>query len=197
MHIESQYDVKSSIISWRETSDFIDTFESWKKVKNSTTLKEYLKFFDKNEKIFDSITDKFKNNENINSCNFETIYIEHMENVVNTPELYKLNPYLLTSFDGVYQTLIKYFSINNNPKKVLKYCEQYLTKIESTNHRAYTKIYVIMADAIKNDNPKKSREYLNLGLSRVKNTFPEFKEGYEETIYKKLQELNELDTESL
>ena len=187
--IESQYDGKSSIISWRETSNFIDTFESWKKVKNSTTLKEYLKFFDKNEKIFDSITDKFKNNENINSCNFETIYIEHMENVVNTPELCNLNPDLLTSFDGVYQTLLKYFSKNNNSKKVLKYCEHYLTKIDTTNYTAYTKTYVIMADAIKNDNPKKSREYLNLGLSRVKNTFPEFKEGYEETIYKKLQEL--------
>ena len=195
--IESQYDGKSSIISWRETSNFIDTFESWKKVKNSTALKEYLKFFDKNEKIFDSITDKFKNNENINSCNFETIYIEHMENVVNFPELCKLNPNLLTSFDGMYQTLIKYFSKNNNSKKVLKYCEHYLTKIDTTNYTAYTKTYVIMADAIKNDSPKKSREYLNLALSYVKNTFPEFKEGYEETIYKKLQELNELDTESL
>ena len=195
--IESQYDGKSSIISWRETSNFIDTFESWKKVKNSTTLKEYLKFFDKNEKIFDSITDKFKNNENINSCNFETIYIEHMENVVNTPELCNLNPDLLTSFNGVYQTLIKYFSKNNNSKKVLKYCEHYLTKIDSTNYAAYTKTYVIMADAIKNDSPKKSREYLNLALSYAKDTFPEFKEGYEETIYKKLQELNELDTESL
>ncbi len=137
--IESQYDGKSSIISWRETSNFIDTFESWKKVKNSTTLKEYLKFFDKNEKIFDSITDKFKNNENINSCNFETIYIEHMENVVNTPELCNLNPDLLTSFNGVYQTLIKYFSKNNNSKKVLKYCEHYLTKIDTTNYTAYTK----------------------------------------------------------
>lgn len=187
--IESQYDRKSSIICWKETSDFKDTFESWKRVKNNTSLKEYLKNFDKNDKIFDSISEKFRSNENINSYNFEIIYIEHMENVVNTPELCNLNPDLLTSFDGVYQTLIKYFSTNNNSKKVLKYCEQYLTKIESTNHRAYTKIYVIMADAIKNDNPKKSREYLNLGLSRVKNTFPEFKEGYEETIYKKLQEL--------
>ena len=195
--IESQYDGKSSIISWRETCDFIDTFESWKKVKNSTTLKEYLKIFDRNDKIFDSITDKFKNNENINSYNFETIYIEHMENVVNTPELCNLNPDLLTSFNGVYQTLIKYFSKNNNSKKVLKYCEHYLTKIDTTNYTAYTKTYVIMADAIKNDSPKKSREYLNLALSYVKDTFPEFKEGYEETIYKKLQELNELDTESL
>ena len=195
--IESQYDGKSSIISWRETSNFIDTFESWKKVKNSTALKEYLKFFDKNDKIFDSITQKFRNNEKISSCNFEAIYIEHMENVVNTPELCNLNPDLLTSFNGVYQTLIKYFSKNNNSKKVLKYCEHYLTKIDTTNYTAYTKTYVIMADAIKNDSPKKSREYLNLALSYVKNTFPEFKEGYEETIYKKLQELNELDTESL
>ena len=195
--IESQYDGKSSIISWRETSNFIDTFESWKKVKNSTALKEYLKFFDKNDKIFDSITQKFRNNEKISSCNFEAIYIEHMENVVNFPELCKLNPNLLTSFDGMYQTLIKYFSKNNNSKKVLKYCEHYLTKIDTTNYTAYTKTYVIMADAIKNDSPKKSREYLNLALSYVKNTFPEFKEGYEETIYKKLQELNELDTESL
>mgnify|MGYP006366528781 FL=1 len=195
--IESQYDGKSSIISWRETSDFRDTFESWKKVKNSTALKEYLKFFDKNDKIFDSITQKFRNNEKISSCNFEAIYIEHMENVVNFPELCKLNPNLLTSFDGMYQTLIKYFSKNNNSKKVLKYCEHYLTKIDTTNYTAYTKTYVIMADAIKNDSPKKSREYLNLALSYVKNTFPEFKEGYEETIYKKLQELNELDTESL
>ncbi len=56
---------------------------------------------------------------------------------------------------------------------------------------------MIMADAIKNDSPKKSREYLNLALSYAKDTFPEFKKGYEETIYKKLQELNELDTESL
>lgn len=191
--IESQYDGKSSIISWKETFNFRDTFKSWKKIKNNTALKEYLKIFDRDEKIFDSITQKFRNNENINSCNFEAIYIDHMENIVNTPELYKLNPYLLTSFDGVYQTLIKYFSINNNPKKVLKYCEQYLTKIESTNHRAYTKIYVIMADAIKNDNPKKSREYLNLALLCTKNTFPEFKEGYEEEIIKKLKELNELD----
>lgn len=187
--IESQYDGKSSIICWKETSNFKDTFEFWKRVKKNTSLKEYLKNFDKNDKIFDSISEKFRSNENINSCNFEIIYIEHMENVVNTPELCNLNPDLLTSFDGVYQTLIKYFSTNNNSKKVLKYCEQYLTKIESTNHRAYTKIYVIMADAIKNDNPRKSREYLNLGLSRVKNTFPEFKEGYEETIYKNLQEL--------
>ena len=31
-----------------------------------------------------------------------------------------------------------------------------------------------MADAIKNDNPKKSREYLNLALSCAKNKFPEF-----------------------
>lgn len=195
--IESQYDGKSSIICWKKTCDFKVTFESWKKVKNSTTLKEYLKFFDKNEKIFDSITDKFKNNENINSCNFETIYIEHMENVVNTPELCNLNPDLLTSFNGVYQTLIKYFSKNNNSKKVLKYCEHYLTKIDTTNYTAYTKTYVIMADAIKNDSPKKSREYLNLSLSYAKDTFPEFKEGYEETIYKKLQELDELDAGSL
>ena len=195
--IESQYDGKSSIISWRETCDFIDTFESWKKVKNSTTLKEYLKIFDRNDKIFDSITDKFKNNENISSCNFEAIYIEHMENVVNTPELCNLNPDLLTSFDGVYQTLIKYFSKNNNSKKVLKYCEHYLTKIDSTNYTAYTKTYVIMADAIKNDNPKKSKEYLNLALSYTKDTFPEFKEGYEKEITKKLKELDELDTESL
>ena len=195
--IESQYDGKSSIISWRETSNFIDTFESWKKVKNSTALKEYLKFFDKNDKIFDSITQKFRNNEKISSCNFEAIYIEHMENVVNFPELCKLNPNLLTSFDGMYQTLIKYFSTNNNSKKVLKYCEQYLTKIKSTQYTAHVKTYIAMADAIKNDSPKKSREYLNLALSYVKNTFPEFKEGYEETIYKKLQELNELDTESL
>ncbi|UXC28766.1 hypothetical protein N3114_08790 [Aliarcobacter butzleri] len=195
--IESQYDGKSSIISWKETSDFTDTFKSWKKIKNNTTLKEYLKIFDRDEKIFDSITQKFRNNENINSCNFEAIYIKHMENIVNTPELYKLNPYLLTSFDGVYQTLIKYFSTNNYSKKVLKYCEQYLTKIESTNHIAYTEIYVIMADAIKNDNPKKSREYFNLALSCAKNTFTEFKEGYEEEIIKKLKELDELDTESL
>ncbi len=195
--IESQYDGKSSIICWKKTCDFKVTFESWKKVKNSTTLKEYLKIFDRNDKIFDSITDKFRNNENINSYNFETIYIEHMENVVNTPKLCNLNPDLLTSFNGVYQTLIKYFSKNNNSKKVLKYCEHYLTKIDTTNYTAYTKTYVIMADAIKNDSPKKSREYLNLALSYVKNTFPEFKEGYEETIYKKLQELNELDTESL
>lgn len=195
--IESQYDGKYSIICWKKTCDFKVTFESWKKVKNSTTLKEYLKFFDKNEKIFDSITDKFKNNENINSCNFETIYIEHMENVVNTPELCNLNPDLLTSFNGVYQTLIKYFSKNNNSKKVLKYCEHYLTKIDTTNYTAYTKTYVIMADAIKNDSPKKSREYLNLSLSYAKDTFPEFKEGYEETIYKKLQELDELDAGSL
>ena len=187
--IESQYDGKSSIICWKKTCDFKVTFESWKKVKNSTTLKEYLKIFDRNDKIFDSITDKFRNNENINSYNFETIYIEHMENVVNTPKLCNLNPDLLTSFNGVYQTLIKYFSKNNNSKKVLKYCEHYLTKIDTTNYTAYTKTYVIMADAIKNDSPKKSREYLNLALSYVKNTFPEFKEGYEETIYKKLQEL--------
>ncbi len=187
--IESQYDGKSSIICWKKTCDFKVTFESWKKVKNSTTLKEYLKIFDRNDKIFDSITDKFRNNENINSYNFETIYIEHMENVVNTPKLCNLNPDLLTSFNGVYQTLIKYFSKNNNSKKVLKYCEHYLTKIDTTNYTAYTKTYVIMADAIKNDNPKKSREYLNLSLSYAKDTFPEFKEGYEETIYKKLQEL--------
>lgn len=185
--IESQYNGKSSIISWRETSNFIDTFESWKKVINSTALKEYLKFFDKNDKIFDSITEKFKNNENISSYNFEAIYIEHMENVVNTPDLCKLTPDLLTSFDGGYQNLIKYFSKNNNSKKVLKYCKQYLTKIDSTNYTAYTKTYVIMADVIKNDNPKKSREYLNLALSYAKNTFSEFKEGYKGTIQKKLK----------
>lgn len=194
--IESQYDGKSSILSWRETSDFKDTFESWKKVKNNTFLKEYLTIFDKNDKIFDSITEKFRNDKNINSCNFEVIYIEHMENVVNTPELCKLNPDLLTSFDGAYQTLIKYFYKNNNSKKVLKYCEQYLTKIDSTNYTTYTKTYVIMADVIKNDNPKKSREYLNLALSYTKDTFSEFKEGYEEEIKKKLKEL-ELDTKSL
>ncbi|WP_323594080.1 hypothetical protein [Aliarcobacter butzleri] len=195
--IESQYDEKSSIICWKKTCDFIDTFESWKKVKKSTALKEYLKIFDRNDKIFDSIIEKFRNNENINSCNFEAIYIEHMENVINTPELCNLDPDLLTSFNGVYQTLIKYFSKNNNSKKVLKYCEHYLTKIDTTNYTAYTKTYVIMADAIKNDSPKKSREYLNLSLSYAKDTFPEFKEGYEETIYKKLQELDELDAGSL
>ena len=195
--IESQYDGKSFILSWRETSNFKDTFESWKRVKKNTILKEYLTFFDKNDKIFDSISEKFRNNENINSCNFETIYIEHMENVVNTPELCNLNPDLLTSFNGVYQTLIKYFSKNNNSKKVLKYCEHYLTKIDTTNYTAYTKTYVIMADAIKNDSPKKSREYLNLALSYTKDTFFEFKEGYEETIQKKLKELDELDTENL
>ena len=195
--IESQYDGKSSIISWRETSNFIDTFESWKKIKNSTALKEYLKTFDRNDKIFDSITEKFKNNENISSCNFEAIYIEHMENVVNTPELCKLNPDLLTSFDGVYQTLIEYFSKNNNPEKVLKYCEQYLTKIDSINYTAYTKTYITMADVIKNDNPKKSKEYLNLALSYAKDIFPELKKDYEEEITKKLKELDELDTGSL
>ena len=187
--IESQYDSKSSIICWRETSDFTNTFESWKKVKNNTALKEYLKNFDRNDKIFDSITEKFKNNENISSCNFEAIYIEHMENVVNTPELCKLNPDLLTNYGGTYQTIIEYFSEKNNPEKVLKYCKQYLTKIKSTQYTAYVKTYITMADAIKNDNPKKSREYLNLALSYAKDTFPEFKEGYEETIYKKLQEL--------
>ena len=163
--IESQYDGKSSIICWKETSDFTDTFESWKRVKKNITLKEYLTIFDRNDKIFDSITDKFKNNENINSCNFEAIYIEHMENVINTPELCKLNPNLLTSFYGMYQTLIKYFSTNNNPEKILKYCEEYLTKIKPTQYTAYVKTYVTMADAIKNDNPKKSKEYLNLALS--------------------------------
>jgi hypothetical protein len=192
--IESQYDSKSSIISWKETSDFKDTFESWKRVKNNTTLKEYLTFFDKNDKIFDSITEKFKNDKNISSCNFEAIYMEHMENVVNTPELCKLSLSLLTSFDGVYQTLIEYFSKKNNSKKVLKYCKQYLTKIEPTHYTAYTKTYVTMADAIKNNNPKESKEYLNLALSCAKNTFPEFKEGYEEEIIKKLKEL---DTKSL
>lgn len=195
--IESQYNGKSSIISWRESSNFIDTFESWEKVKNSTALKEYLRFFDKNDKIFDSITEKFRNNENISSCNFEGIYIEHMENVINTPELCNLTPDLLTSFDGVYQTLIKYFSKNNNSKKVLKYCEQYLTNINSTNYTTYTKTYITISDAIKNNNPKKSREYLNLALSCAKNTFPEFKEGYEEIIQKKLKEFDELDTKSL
>ncbi|MCG3707296.1 hypothetical protein L5F43_12515 [Aliarcobacter butzleri] len=54
-----------------------------------------------------------------------------------------------------------------------------------------------MADVIKNDNLKKSREYLNLALSCAKNTFTEFKEGYEEEIIKKLKKLDELDTESL
>ena len=195
--IESQYDGKSSIICWKETSDFTDTFESWKRVKKNITLKEYLTIFDRNDKIFDSITDKFKNNENINSCNFEAIYIEHMENVINTPELCKLNPNLLTSFYGMYQTLIKYFSTNNNPEKILKYCEEYLTKIKPTQYTAYVKTYVTMADAIKNDNPKKSKEYLNLALSYTKNTFLEFKEAYEEEITKKLKELDELDTESL
>lgn len=192
--IESQYDGKSSIISWKETSNFKDTFESWKRVKNNTSLKEYLTFFDKNDKIFDSITDKFKNNENINSCNFETIYIEHMENVLNTFEINRLNPDLLTNYGGVYQTLIEYFSKKNNSEKVLKYCKQYLSKTEPTHYTAYTKTYVTMADAIKNNNPKKSREYLNLALSYSKDTFPEFKEGYEETIQKKLKEL---DTKSL
>jgi hypothetical protein len=195
--IESQYDGKSSIISWKETTNFKDTFESWKRVKNTTTLKEYLTFFDKNDKIFDSITEKFRNNENISSCNFEVIYIEHMENVVNTPKINRLNPDLLTNYAGVYQTLIKYFFKNNNPEKVLKYCKQYLTKIEPTHYTAYTKTYVTMADAIKNDNPKKSREYLNLALSCAKNKFPEFKESYEEEITKKLKELDELDTKSL
>ncbi len=195
--IESQYDGKSSIIPWKETSNFKDTFESWKRIKKSTALKEYLKIFDRNDKIFDSIIEKFRNNENINSCNFETIYIEHMENVLNTFEINRLNPDLLTSFDGVYQTLIEYFSKNNNSEKVLKYCKQYLTKIEPTHYTAYTKTYVTMADAIKNDNPKKSREYLNLALSCAKNTFPEFKESYEEEITKKLKELDELDTKSL
>ena len=190
--IESQYDGKSSILSWRETSDFTDTFESWKRVKNDTSLKEYLTIFDRNDKIFDSITLKFKNNENINSCNFEVIYMEHMENIVNAPKLCNLTP-----VDGIYQTLIKYFSTNNNSKKVLKYCEQYLTKIKPTQYTAYVKTYVTMADAIKNDNPKKSKEYLNLALSYTKNTFLEFKEAYEEEITKKLKELDKLDTESL
>mgnify|MGYP000090660022 CR=1 FL=1 len=54
-----------------------------------------------------------------------------------------------------------------------------------------------MADVIKNDNPKKSREYLNLALSYAKDTFPEFKEGYEEEIAKKLKELDKLNTGSL
>ena len=49
-----------------------------------------------------------------------------------------------------------------------------------------------MADAIKNYNPKKSREYLNLALSCAKNTFPEFKESYKEEITKKLKELDDL-----
>ena len=195
--IVSQYDGKSSIISWKETSNFEDTFNSWKKVKNNTTLKEYLNSFDGCFQIFRTISDKFKNNENISSCNFEAIYIEHMENVVNTPELYNLNIRILTSFDGVYSTLIRYFSKNNNPKKVLRYCEQYLTKIEPTHDTAYTKTYVIMADATKDNNPKKSKEYLNLALSYVKDTFPEFKEGYNEIIQKKLKELDELDTKSL
>ena len=190
--IESQYDGKSSIIPWKKTSNFKDTFESWERVKNNTTLKEYLTFFDKNDKIFDSIIEKFRNDKNISSCNFETIYIEHMENVVN-----RLNPDLLTNYGGVYQTLIEYFSKKNNSEKVLKYCKQYLTKIEPTHYTAYTKTYVIMADAIKNDNPKKSREYLNLALSCAKNKFPEFKESYEEEITKKLKELDELDTKSL
>ena len=188
--IESQYDGKSSIICWKETSNFKDTFESWKRVRNNTSLKEYLKNFDKNDKIFDSISEKFRNNENINSCNFEIIYIENMESVLNTPELYNLNHDLLTSFDGIYQMLIKYLSKNNNPEKVLKYCEQYLSKTEPTNYTSHIKTYVTMADVIKNDNPKKSKEYLNLALSYAKDTFPEFKEGYEETIYKKLQELD-------
>ncbi len=195
--IESQYDGKSSILSWRETSDFKDTFESWKRVKNNTSLKEYLTIFDTNDKIFDSIIEKFRNNENINSCDFEVIYIEHMESVLNSTELYGLNPDLVTSFDRIYQTLIKYFSTNNNSKKVLKYCEQYLTKIKPTQYTAYVKTYVTMADAIKNDNPKKSKEYLDLALSYTKNTFLEFKEACEEEITKKLKELDELDTKSL
>ncbi|MDK2083302.1 hypothetical protein PT502_05740 [Aliarcobacter butzleri] len=195
--IESQYDGKSSILSWRETSDFKDTFESWKRVKNNTSLKEYLTIFDTNDKIFDSIIEKFRNNENINSCDFEVIYIEHMESVLNSTELYGLNPDLVTSFDRIYQTLIKYFSTNNNSKKVLKYCEQYLTKIKSTQYTAYVKTYIAMADAIKNDNPKKSKEYLDLALSYTKNTFLEFKEACEEEITKKLKELDELDTKSL
>ncbi|TLS95750.1 hypothetical protein [Aliarcobacter cibarius] len=195
--IESQYDGKSSILSWRETSDFKDTFESWKRVKNNTSLKEYLTIFDTNDKIFDSIIEKFRNNENINSCDFEVIYIEHMESVLNSTELYGLNPDLVTSFDRIYQTLIKYFSTNNNSKKVLKYCEQYLTKIKPTQYTAYVKTYVTMADAIKNDNPKKSKEYLNLALSYAKDTFPEFKKAYEEIIQKKLKEFDELDTKSL
>ncbi|MFY4787228.1 hypothetical protein ACOTWR_04830 [Aliarcobacter butzleri] len=195
--IESQYDGKSSILSWRETSDFKDTFESWKRVKNNTSLKEYLTIFDTNDKIFDSIIEKFRNNENINSCDFEVIYIEHMESVLNSTELYGLNPDLVTSFDRIYQTLIKYFSTNNNSKKVLKYCEQYLTKIKPTQYTAYVKTYVTMADAIKNDNPKKSKEYLDLALSYTKNTFLEFKEACEEEITKKLKELDEIDTKSL
>ncbi|MCT7549919.1 hypothetical protein N5U04_08155 [Aliarcobacter butzleri] len=195
--IESQYDGKSSILSWRETSDFKDTFESWKRVKSNTSLKEYLTIFDTNDKIFDSIIEKFRNNENINSCDFEVIYIEHMESVLNSTELYGLNPDLVTSFDRIYQTLIKYFSTNNNSKKVLKYCEQYLTKIKPNHYTAYTKTYVTMADAIKNDNPKKSKEYLDLALSYTKNTFLEFKEACEEEITKKLKELDELDTKSL
>ena len=93
--------------------------------------------------------------------------------------------------------LIKYFFKNNNPEKVLKYCEQYLTKIKPTQYTAYVKTYITMADVIKNDNPKKSREYLNLALSYAKDTFPEFKEAYEEIIQKKLKEFDELDTKSL
>ena len=195
--IESQYNGKSPIISWKETSDFTNTFESWKRVKNNTALKEYLKIFDRNDKIFDSITKKFRNNENISSCNFEAIYIEHIENVVNTPEINRLNPDLLTNYGGVYQMLIEYFSKKNNSKKVLKYCIQYLTKIEPTHYTAYTKTYVTMADAIKNDNSKESKEYLNLALSYSKDTFPEFKEAYEKIIQKKLKEFDELDTKSL
>ena len=166
--IESEYDGKSSIICWKETTNFRDTFESWKKVKNNTTLKEYLSSFDRFYEIFNTVSEKVKNNEKINSCNFESIYIEHMEDVANNPEFQKLNPNILTSFSGVYSTLIEYFTKNSDSKKVLKYCKQYLNKIEPTHYTAYTKTYVIMADAIKNDNPKKSKEYLNLALSILK-----------------------------
>lgn len=120
-----------------------------------------------------------------------------MENVVNTPKINRLNPNLLTNYGGAYQTLIECFTKNNNPEKVLKYCKQYLTKIEPTHYTAYTKTYVTMADAIKNDNPKESKEYLNLALSYSKDTFPEFKEAYEKIIQKKLKEFDELDTKSL
>lgn len=64
--------------------------------------------------------------------------------------------------------------------KKVAFFSLYITKIESIHY---------IDNTIKTTNPKKSRGYLNLALSYAKNTFPEFKEGYEETIYKKLQEL--------
>ncbi len=120
--IASQPVEYKAAISWKNTNNIDDIFQSWKNIKDNNRLEEYLNEYDKTHTIFKELTEKLIDNKNIKDCDFNEISINHMEQVVNSSNIVS-NSHIFNGTFGILWELSNYYE-ESNPKKALDYSEK-------------------------------------------------------------------------